>query len=182
MSITQIIGFILAMVAKLSNSGAKFASLTYTNKEGETSRYTLLLGTKYENVLKSSLATVRARKANTPLEEEAKEAVMASISKSLQGMLTGEGNSDYTCQDVYENIAPGIKVHKETGEMYISGIQVSRKVLVPGVYKPVNSKPLTLAKQAMERGTAKAKYRQFKLSPEQLDSVRIGGKELVLAS
>ena len=170
---------ITAECGKLSTTGAKFASLTYTAKEsGEIARFVVLLGTNYGRLLAASLKKVELVKTATDLAAEAKQEVIASLTQSIVAFETETANPDYTCAETYQQITSGVKLHKENGTVYVSGIVISRKVINAGVHKVVNSKPLTVEKNRIKKGTAIAKWRQFILGAENMDTVRMGGREI----
>ena len=169
--------------ASLSKSGARFASITYTAKEsGDVARFTLLLGANYGRLIQASLAIVAKKKVTGEIPLQAKKEVLESLVQSLVSFETESKNPDYTCADTYEGVTVGVKCHKEEGTVYLSGVVVSKKVITPGVFKAVNSKPLTIAKNALKKGTAMTKWRQFIVRPENVDTIKIGGKELRFAS
>ena len=93
---------------------------------------------------------------------EAATEILKSRQESLQ---KGIGNnSDYTCKDVYVHLddMQGVKAHKETGVVYISGRSMSREVLEEGIpLPPVKSSPKTLAKKEISKSLQSNKFRQF---------------------
>jgi hypothetical protein len=176
---------IIASLAKCK--GAKFASFTYTNAEGETAVHTLILGADtralYEKdiatveVMRSDIATAHAAgslsKAEFELQTQACEEILSSLAVSLSGGIgknpaythsadaRGEGNETYMFVEGVE----GVKIHRQTGVLYVNGLSERKVVLVEGVYKaPPKSAPLTLAKKAIDKGLRRGKFRQFKLS------------------
>lgn len=171
-----------ALVASLATiKGARFVSFVYTAKgTGETARHTILIGADVRNLYEKDVETVAAMLPTlTGLELEAAQAVHSSLCVSLEG---GIGNNPaFTAADVYVNVPgiPGAKLHKETGELHIMGLAVSKDVIVPGTYKEVKSKPLTLAKKAIEKGLRKASIRQFAVSG--LTTATLNGETIELA-
>lgn len=176
----QVLAIMIAYCASLSRKGTRFASVIYTNKEGETSKYVILLGVDYSNCTRASLAIAKLFTPKDKVESQAKVEVIESLTETLNAQAEGRTHKDYTCADTYQTITNGIKAHKEEGVFYVSGLQIQRKVITPGTYKEVKSRPLTLAKNAILRNTPRAKWRQFKLTPEQMESVKIGGRELTM--
>ena len=111
------------------------------------------------------------------LEKVARREVLASLSKSLRAQREGKKSEDYTRKD--ENrieLGKGLKL-VDSG-LQITGYSIAKKVLVPGTYKDVKSKPLTLAKKAIEKGLKKSHIKDFCLS--NVTSARMEGKVLVL--
>ncbi len=145
--------------------GAKFASFTYRAKgTGELAKVTIVLGASTESLYKRDLAALEIiHPTLTGLELEACAKIMASRRESLE---KGIGNnSAYTNADtyVYPVGLSGIRVHKETGALYVNGLIVDKKVIEPGTYKEVKSRPLTLARNAIEKNLPSSKYRMYTL-------------------
>jgi hypothetical protein len=170
---------IVAAVSARLASGPSFVGVTYTAKEsGEKSRFVLNLGTDYLNLVRKSLAQAEAVETKTELEAQAKADVVASLKNTLANAEKGLSNDNYTKAGVYEPICKGIKAHKEDESFEVCGLVVSRKVLIAGVHKPVNSKPLTLAKNAIRKALAISKYRTLCLDRGHLESLRLGATEI----
>lgn len=159
MSVAALVG----MIAK--GKGAKFASITYTAKgTGETARHLMILGASVETLYTKDIAALEAMLAGdtlSPVEREAATELLASRQESLT---KGIGNnSAYTCADTYVHVdgVAGVKVHKDTGVLYVTGLSQSKTVLVPGTYKAVKSAPKTIAKRNIEKGLASGRFRQM---------------------
>lgn len=179
---------LLVQLQAMSGKGAKFASFTYTNAEGEKAIHTLILGADMRALYEKDAATVEAMLPTlSGLELEAAQAILSSLAVSLSGGIgnnpayvhgadmRGEGNETYTHVDGI----PGVKVHNVTGEVYVNGLSERKVVLVEGTYKEVKSRPLTLAKKAIERNLRKSKVRQFKLAS--VSSARLNGETIEFA-
>lgn len=167
-----------AIASRLAN-GPSFVGVTYTAKEsGEKSRFVLNLGGDYLNLVRKSLAQAEAVEAKTELETQAKVEVVASLNNTLANAEKGLSNDAYTKAGVYEPICKGIKAHKEDESFEVCGLVVSRKVIVAGVHKTVNSKPLTVAKNNIRKELAISKYRTLCLDRGHLESLRLGGTEI----
>lgn len=160
--------------------GNAFVSFTYRSKEtGELARHTVQLGADYGNTLRKSMEELTAKKhLLSGIDLEACDALIASYSKSLATFQLGVKNDSYACADVYESLGDGLKFHKESETLYIDGMAIQKKVLEAGVYKVVNSKPLTLAKNALAEDLPVSRYRQFRIAGENLQSVKIAGNEI----
>jgi hypothetical protein len=155
---------LVSAIAK--GKGAKFASFKYTAKEsGEVARHTLILGADSEVLYEKDIQALNDLMPSLDgIDKEAAVAILKSRQKSLQ---VGIGNNpDYTCAGVYVNPegCKGVRVHVVTGALYVSGLQEHKTVLVPGTFKEVNSKPLTIAKRGIEKLLPSGRFRLFKLS------------------
>jgi hypothetical protein len=163
----------------LAKGGANFASFEYTNSHGERSRYTVLLNANLTRIYKRDIAVLKKMLPQSEgLRRQAIEEILASKSHSIE---VGIGNNeDYRMKDKLVNIGP-IRVHKETNEIFVNGMLLSKRVIEPGVYPKVNSRPLTLEKRQVEKSLRSPKCRTFKLSLESLHTARINKKVLELA-
>ena len=93
-------------------TGARFVGMTYTNENGEKSKYRLIMGINLVSLYKSDLRTLK--KLRPSLEGVAAVAcdeLIASINNSLT---KGIGNNDaYTLKGYYTPITPNgeVKLH-----------------------------------------------------------------------
>lgn len=171
------------MVGKLLQAlagirGVSFVSFVYTAKgTGETAKYLVNVGSSTGNLYDRDIALLRRFKSlagrfASPLTIEAIESVLDS---RLESQEKGVGNnSAYTCADTYVTLEglPNVKFHKDTGEVYVSGILHSKQVITPGTYKKVNSAPLTIAKNNVRRRLPSSKFRTFSLGMVETAKVR----------
>jgi hypothetical protein len=177
-----------AMLATLSNgtatTGCRFCSLVYTNQNGEKARHTIHFGHNIENLYKADLLEIElmlADKVNplTGIDLQAAMEIRDSIQESL---MVGIGNnSKYTLKGYYDGVSDNseVKLHtdEKTGErfLYIRGYVHSKAILVEGVYPHVNSRPLTIAKQKIEKNLKRGKIRTFKINVNQLHMIKVNG-------
>jgi len=126
----------------------------------------------------------RATVANY-LIEQAKLAhgeLMNSLKETIE---KGPGNnSGYTHSaerrgdevGTYETFGDGIKVHLETGDLHLQGLEVSRHVTSPGEYKVVKSAAKTLAKNELRHLLPLSKWRQLVLRRGKFQEITIRGR------
>lgn len=161
---------------------AQFASFTYRSKgTNELARHTLQLGVSYLNCLESSLLEARLTDQkdldglNLPesLFRQAKAKVIKSLRKSLAAHKKGEQSSDYTKKGLYIHQGKGITQHALDGSFEVHGLSHAKKVIEQGEYKTVKSRPLTIAKKAIEKRLTKSKWRTF--SFENLEQAKLSG-------
>lgn len=167
---------ILAPIAATSRTGARFASFTYTAKKtGEKAKHRLALGVSVENAYKRDIAILSSiRPTLEGVAVQACDELIASLRTSLE---KGIGNNpDYTCADTYVHVAKGIKAHKETGEVYVSGFTLGKTVIEKGVYPKANSSAKTLAKEALKKRMKSGRFRQFSIT--ELHSATMNGATL----
>ena len=159
-------------------NGCRFASLTYTSKEaGETARYNVLLGFSYIESVKNSLAELNAKRATLSgiWNETAADELLASFQKTLDGTQDG-----YTKAATYADTAiSGLKVNTVDNSLQLFGLVQSKVVITPGVYKPVNSAPKTIAKNQIRKALPIGKFREFALDSGVIHGARVNGETLV---
>lgn len=170
---------LVAAVEDTKRTGCRFVGLVYTNENGETSRYNLIMGFNIESLYKSDLRTLTAlRPSLEGIKAVACDELIASVNNSLT---KGIGNNDaYTLKGYYSSITPNgeVKLHvTETGEtfLYIRGYLLKKTVLTPGTYPKVNSSAKTLAKKEIEKSLKRRNIRTFKINVNALYTVKMNG-------
>jgi hypothetical protein len=145
--------------------GSKFANIVYrVKRNNELAKYRIILGADTETLYEKDIAALKALlpTLESALDIEACSAILASREESL---ILGIGNNTkYTCADTYVHAEgiKGVKVHKETGALYVSGLVEEKTVLEAGEpEKPVKSKPLTIAKRKIEKTLPSGRFRQL---------------------
>jgi hypothetical protein len=167
-------------------TGARFVGLTYTNENGEKSRYRLIMGINLVSLYKSDLRTLKALRPKLDgVKATACDELIDSVTESLT---KGIGNnSAYTLKGYYTPITPNgeVKLHvSETGEthLYIRGYVLTKNVLVKGTYPHVNSAPKTLAKKEIEKSLKRGKIRTFKINVNVLEGIRMNGMDIEIVT
>lgn len=166
----------LDILRESTTTGCKFISFLYMTKgTGETSRYTLNFGIDYKAACEADKASLEAFEPQSDVEAQAKEQMLVSLTETLtQGV-----SSSYTQKDTFDHIGKGIRQHKETGEIYLYGFVQQKEQVAPAINpkKPVNSRPLTLAKRNIEKvlDFKRNRFGQFILNPENIAGVKVCG-------
>jgi hypothetical protein len=137
--------------------------------------YTFIVGVELEALYRQDILRLEEAKRveRDPADIEAIESIQASLRKSLEA---GIGNNPaYTKQDLYEHVAPGFKVHRETGEVYVFGILTNKLVLEVKKERPVrNSSQKTIAKDRMrKKHVMSSRFREFRVD-RVVESVSMG--------
>ncbi len=173
-------------VEDTKRTGARFVGMTYTNENGEKSKYRLIMGINLVSLYKSDLRTLKKlRPSLDGVKAVACDELIASIENSLT---KGIGNNDaYTLRGYYTPITPNgeVKLHvNEIGEthLYIRGYVLTKEVLDKGVYAKVNSSDKTLAKKDLEKSLKRGKIRTFKINVAVLEGIRMNGMEIEIVT
>lgn len=159
----QVINLVKNAVSK-SVTGVSFFSIkNYTNSSGEVSNQLINVGINYETSKQKDIVfleniDLKAHNLKSPIEllEQAKNELIAAFIKPNENRSNGQ-------TEAYTIIFPGVKVHNQSGLLYIYGYGVSKTVLVKGEYKTVNSKPLTIAKDELRKLLKTSNFRNFAL-------------------
>lgn len=155
---------ITTLIAKLNAiSGVSFVSVKYTNEHGEVQKTIFNVGVSYAKAKEKDIEYLKNLDVRTlnldlpiPLLEEARQALLGALISPNKARSEGQTNA-------YHNLNNGLKIHKETGELYVYGMKVKKTVLEEGEEKADTRKPLTKAKDAIRKNMKSAQYRQYKI-------------------
>jgi len=159
----------------------------YTNDKGEVADVVINVGIKHNTTLKGDLEKrlpkIKASQYLLFAEKYGDNVALQAFAEkqlSMEKSLAGTNVHANGQIDAYLHVGNGIKIHIETGDIFIYGYVVSKKVLVKGVYPVVKSRPLTLCKKDIDKGLKAGKYRQYKISFDKLVEVVTGGRVVQL--
>jgi len=159
---------------------AQFIALNgYQNAHGEVANYHLLWNISYEECVKKSFDKLKNLDIGTvPLNgftfDDLRLAGIELLTSYKETLVVGPGNNHlYNHKDTYDlvydvagQVIKGLALHKKQDILHMTGVyRIKKKIIIPGVYKKVNSKPKTLAKNALRNITPLARWGQFKLEP-----------------
>ena len=165
-------------LANLRPNSTFITLLGYRNAYSEVADYSLAFHISYENALNKSISKLEEYIPKDDLEKLAKRELIDAYNKSLakiKSVAVDEIDDNYTrfFNDDGSYIK-GVKILTKTGELHLYGLVANKKVLIPGSYgAPSNKKELTVVKDRLRKMTTVDKFRQFKILPNQLDSISI---------
>lgn len=168
----------LSKVLSKSPTGVSLVSIKgYRNSFGEVSNNLVNVGASLTNAKAKDIETlqgldVTTLNGDTILLEKARVELINSFINPNENRSQGQ-------IDTYTIITKGIKVHNETGEIYIFGLRNSKTVIEQGVYPIVNSRALTIAKNQLKKDLKSNKFTQYKFSST--STIKMNGEELILA-
>jgi hypothetical protein len=156
----------------------------YRNEASEIADYSIAFHFSYENALKKSIEKLAALDLQTALEKQARSELIDSFARSLA---KGAGSPELEERDpTYTyfkgddgNYIKGVKYHDGKDELYLYGLVVHKRVLMPGLYDKKNRKELTIAKDKLRYLTPVGKFRSFKINSFQVDSISVEGLHLL---
>lgn len=147
-------------------NSAKFVSFTYRSKgTKELAKYTLIVGFITENLYKRDVEILKDLIDNKKVSGIKLLAAQELLDSRYASLELGVGNNpEYTCKDVYGQVADsGVKVHVIDGEFHVMGLVESKVTIEKGEYKVVNHRPKTIAKNEIRDLLPSERIRQFKL-------------------
>jgi len=184
-----------AIINKFADlNGASFVAIKEyeSSTTGEVANHVVNANWSYGNAVDKDLKALK-NATETDIETIAKignftpdlvKLAIAKLTASFENNKNAEtASAQSTAQtEVYLPITNSIKLHIETGKLYIHAMAVNKQVLVAGTYKVTNSRELTLCQNAVKKhfNFSTAKYRNFIINPEQLAAVTISGEKYEL--
>lgn len=164
-------------LSKLRTS-ATFLSLTgYRNEHGEVADYSIVFHMSYENALKRSIMALETVVPEDAMQVVAKQELLDGYHKSLNNIATipvEEIDDAYTrFFDSDGKYIKGVKLHTESDTLHIYGLLNAKKVIVPGVYPTRNRRALTIAKDKLRKLCPIDKFRQFRITPFQVEKIAV---------
>lgn len=180
------------MILNVSD-GSQFTGLVYTNQKGETAQYVININVSYTNAVNKDIAalknitTIQIEEIQSKNELFTTEMIQKNVATLLQSFIDNQNketasNQSLSQNTAYINLTPCLKYNFESGLLYLHGAKVSKKVIVPIEYKPVNSRIDTLCKNTIKKvlNFSTEKYRLFTITPDQLKRVKMNGSEWVI--
>jgi hypothetical protein len=153
----------LTLIQTPRKNKVTFANITYRSKgDNKLAKYVCLLGVSTENTYDSDIEELEsAVKVMKGVELTAAEELLKSRKESKE---KGVGNnSQYTLKDTLKSTnVEGIKVHEQTGEIYLTVQTLSQTVIEEGIpQKVVKSSEKTIAKNRIRKGLKSSRIRTF---------------------
>lgn len=164
-------------LAKLRPSSTFLSLFSYRNEFSEIADYNLIFHISYESALKRSLLALETVIPVDDLESQAKKELVDSFQKSLvksESIPVEEIDDAYTrfFDDDGKHIK-GVKLHTDTNTLHLYGLVQYKRVLMPGNYPTKNRRALTIAKDKLRSLCSVSKFRQFKITPAQVDRISV---------
>lgn len=191
---------ILNLFNGISNlKGAKFISLnTYEHerkgeKTGEIANHVINTNISVMNAKVNDLNTLNsvthkdvksvkkssARSIALTVYETALTEMQTSAKKNLNPDLSKRSAQSQAQTDAYIQLSPALKIHKDTGNLHIFGMAVSKvQIQPPTEYKTVNSSDKTLAKKEITKhlDLRAGKFRTFIVG--NINTVKMNGETI----
>ena len=167
-------------------SGAKFVGINnYENSKGEIANHVLNLNVDIERAKKEDLKTLKnfsfsklmklSETHNIDLETAcvALKELIVSSEKNLNGNNTTQSKAQ---SDAYESLGKGLRLHKETLTLYLTGFAHSKKIIKKGEYKEVNQHQKTIIKNEIKKTLKMSKFRN--IAVKNAEKIQISGSTI----
>ena len=166
-------------ISKLNPSSTFLALKEYRNEYGDISDYSIVFNINYKNALKRSIKKLNEIIVDDDLSIIAKRELLNSFNLRLNS----ENNNTYS-RVVNSNgdYVNGIKIHNKTKTLYLYGLLVHKRNILPGKYPKRNHRPLTIAKNKLYDMCPVSKFRQFIFSEDRVNYISLHGMHLFPAS
>ncbi len=151
----------------------------YNNNHGEVAHHNICWRINYSNAVEKSIKILKEYKPS--IEDcigkpytisHVEVALMELLSSFNDTIKLGPGNNPRaTSAHAYDSVVdkfgkkiPGVMIHRDTDTLHLNSVyRIQKVVIVPGVYKEVNSALKTLAKNDLRKKLPLKKFGQFKL-------------------
>lgn len=170
-------------LSTLRPSSTFLSLIGYRNFYSEISDYSIVFHISYEAALKKSISYLESLNNLSSIEKMAKEELLNSFNNSLDK--TNVSSFDLLSNSysyVYdENDVPlkGIKIHDQTGILHLYGLVVHKRIIMPGLYPHRNRRELTVVKDQLRRQCSIGKFRQFRITPNQVERIAVENLSLL---
>lgn len=169
--------------AQLRPSATFLQIRDYLGATNEVAHFNLIFHISYENAVRKSIDILEAKKVSSKIEKEAKQELLDSFKKSLDNLSKEDKEKSkedgyMSFKDAEGNQIKGVKMKKETKELYLYGLLTDKVVIKKGSYKEKNSSEKTKIKEDLKKDLPVSKFRQFKLTQDKFSSILIENKQL----
>ena len=164
----QVVNLLNQAISK-SITAVSFVSVkNYENKQGEIANYLFNLGINYEKSVKQDIETLQNLDVTTLKDVKSSVIDLEKAKVELINAFIKPNENRSNAQiDAYTQIGiKGMKVHNETGLLYIYGFLQNKTVVTPSTepYKVVNSSVLTIAKNELRKLLKTSNFRMFSVA------------------
>jgi len=167
----------VAELSKLRTSSTFLALKGYHSKNGEIADFSIVFHISYKNALLRSIAALESIIPTDELGLQAKKECIESFMNSLNRIetipITEVDDSYYRFTDSDGKYIKGVKLHKETNTLHLYGFIAHKRIIMPGISRRKNHRPLTIAKNKLRKLCPVSNFRQFKIDSNQVDSISV---------
>ena len=171
----------LTTVIRNSPTGVSFIAINgYENKKGERANLLINVGMSYEKQIAKDIKTLTDLDILTVEEiedkvlgERAKQELIASFGQPHRRQSEAQISA-------FGELSDALKIHHESGTVYVQGYLVKKDVIVEGNRRTTNSAPKTILKNILrEKFCSTANYRQYAV--ESIGDMSVNGNTISFA-
>jgi hypothetical protein len=173
------IDLIIALKKAVNNSPTKVSFISikgYKNKFGEEANHLINVGISYQKAKQKDIEFLKQLDINSFESKLDKALLEQARTELINSFIAPEKARSEGQINAYTQIIEGVKVHNDTGVIYIYGYRERKEILTEGTYPIVNSKPLTIAKNELRKKLSTGKFTQYSL--DEISSVRANKETL----
>lgn len=173
----------LSEISKIRPQSTFLVLQGYRNSYGEVANYNILFHISYLAMLERSIHILEQELPKSDIEEKALNSVLAEYKASadrLTRIPLEESDSEF--ERFYDDNGArikGIKLHLATDTLHIHGMAHQKAVILHADRKEVKSSPLTIAKKKYRKMCPASKFRDFKISPDKIESISVNHIKLI---
>ena len=144
-------------------TGVSFVSVTYVNQQNEKHRTVFNVGVDYQSAKEKDiefLLQLDVTTLNSNLDIDLLEEARVDL---LNSFIIQSKNRSEGVVNAYTHVGKGLKIHNESGTLFVYGMKVSKHILQEGDKKEDTRRPLTRAKDEIRRILKSTQYRQYEI-------------------
>jgi len=166
------------LIEQLKNiTGVSFISVTYINQQNEKHQTVFNVGVDYQKAKEKDieyLSNLDVTILNSNLDVELLEVARVEL---LNSFTTPSKNRSEGINKAYTHIGKGLKIHNESGLLYVYGMKISKRVIQEGDKKEDTRRPLTRAKDEIRKHLKSTQYRQYEI--ERASQFKVKGNTII---
>lgn len=173
----------IAELAKLRTSSTFLTLVGYRNEYSELADYSIVFHIDYQKTVERSISVLENIVPANPLEVAAKQELLTSFRRSIKKAKetpVEEIDDAYTrFFDSDGSYIKGVKMHTATGILHLYGLVVHKRIIMPGLYPDSSGSDFAKAKRHLRFQTPVGKFRQFRITPFQVERVSVENLSLL---
>ena len=167
---------IIKVLAKIKPQSTFLSLIGYRNEHSEIADHNIIFHISYESALQKSINILEEYNPLSGLESKARDQLLDSYSSSLKKMKDPikkieNGYKRFFNED--NEYIKGIKLHLTSNILHVYGFSNFKRIRILGIYPEQIHKDLTIAKNKISKLCPVSKFRQFKITPFNLDHLTV---------
>ena len=146
----------------------------YKNEAGEVADYNIVFNISYQSALERSIEKLQNYQTSSKIEEVAKQQLLDGYQASLKKLETHQADEKHYSKVFSSNgtLLKGVKLHNKSNTLHLYGALIDKRVISPPFKKGTAKKSqLAVAKYNLNKMTPLSAFRQFKITPNNLEKI-----------